>query len=37
VTLGARIGDRNQITEGLRSGDRIVVDGGLFVQFLQNQ
>jgi len=37
VTLGVRVGDRNQITEGFRSGDRIVVDGGLFVQFLQNQ
>ena len=37
VTLGARIGDRNQITEGLRSGDQVVVDGGLFVQFLQEQ
>jgi cobalt-zinc-cadmium efflux system membrane fusion protein len=37
VTLGVRVGDRNQITEGLRSSDRIVVNGGLFVQFLQNQ
>ena len=37
VTLGVRTGDSNQITEGLRPGDRIVVDGGLFVQFLQNQ
>jgi cobalt-zinc-cadmium efflux system membrane fusion protein len=37
VTLGARIGDRNQVTEGMRAGDQIVVDGGLFVQFLQNQ
>jgi cobalt-zinc-cadmium efflux system membrane fusion protein len=37
MTLGARIGDRYQITEGLKAGDQIVVDGGLFVQFLQNQ
>ena len=37
VTLGVRVADRYQITDGLRSGDQIVVDGGLFVQFLQNQ
>lgn len=37
VTLGARVDDRYQIIEGLRAGDQIVVDGGLFVQFLQNQ
>ncbi len=37
VTLGYRTGDRYDITEGLQDGDQIVVDGGLFVQFLQNQ
>ena len=37
VTLGYAHGDRYQITDGLRAGDRIVVDGGLFVQFMQNQ
>ncbi|HEX4120876.1 MAG TPA: efflux RND transporter periplasmic adaptor subunit [Verrucomicrobiae bacterium] len=37
VTLGYRDGDRYDITEGLKTGDRIVADGALFVQFLQNQ
>jgi membrane fusion protein, heavy metal efflux system len=37
VTLGYREGDQYDITSGLKAGDRIVVDGGLFVQFLQNQ
>ncbi len=37
VTLGYRDGDRYDITSGLKAGDRIVVEGGLFVQFLQNQ
>jgi len=37
LTLGARVGDRYAITSGLQAGDAIVVEGGLFVQFLQNQ
>jgi cobalt-zinc-cadmium efflux system membrane fusion protein len=37
VTLGYREGERYDITSGLKAGDRIVVEGGLFVQFLQNQ
>jgi cobalt-zinc-cadmium efflux system membrane fusion protein len=37
VTLGARVGDRYQITNGLRAGEQIVVDGALFIQFMQNQ
>jgi len=37
VTLGARVGDRYQVTNGLRAGDQIVVDGALFIQFMQNQ
>jgi cobalt-zinc-cadmium efflux system membrane fusion protein len=37
VTLGERVGDRYQIHEGLHAGDQVVVDGALFVQFLQNQ
>ncbi|MDE3066046.1 MAG: efflux RND transporter periplasmic adaptor subunit [Verrucomicrobiota bacterium] len=37
VTLGYRAGNRYDITEGLKAGDRIVVEGGIFVQFLQNQ
>jgi cobalt-zinc-cadmium efflux system membrane fusion protein len=37
VTLGYRAGDRYDIPEGLQAGDRIVVEGAIFVQFMQNQ
>lgn len=37
VTVGYRTGDQYDITDGLQAGERIVVDGGLFVQFMQNQ
>ncbi len=37
VTLGYRTGDQYDISDGLHSGEQIVTDGGLFVQFLQNQ
>ncbi|MDQ2861314.1 MAG: efflux RND transporter periplasmic adaptor subunit, partial [Pseudomonadota bacterium] len=37
VTLGYRAGDQYDIPEGVRAGDKIVVDGGIFVQFTQNQ
>jgi len=37
VTQGYRVGDQFEIPSGLHNGDRIVVDGGIFVQFLQNQ
>jgi len=37
VTLGYRNGDEHEITEGLQAGDQIVADGGLFLQFMQNQ
>jgi membrane fusion protein, heavy metal efflux system len=37
VTLGYRSQDRYEITEGLKAGDEIVVDGGIFVQFMQSQ
>jgi cobalt-zinc-cadmium efflux system membrane fusion protein len=37
VSLGYREKDQYDITAGLKAGDRVVVDGGLFVQFLQNQ
>jgi cobalt-zinc-cadmium efflux system membrane fusion protein len=37
VTLGARTEDRYDIPEGLGADDQIVVDGALFVQFMQNQ
>ena len=37
VTLGSRTGDAYDIVEGLSAADKIVVDGALFLQFMQNQ
>ena len=37
VTPAYRTADQYDIGEGLKAGDEIVVDGGLFVQFMQNQ
>jgi membrane fusion protein, heavy metal efflux system len=37
VTLGYRSGDQVEIPEGLKGGERVVIDGGIFVQFIQNQ
>jgi cobalt-zinc-cadmium efflux system membrane fusion protein len=37
VTVGGRVGDSYEIPSGLRAGDRIVVDGAIFVQFMQDQ
>jgi len=37
ITLGTRVGDRYETTAGLTAGDQVVVDGGLFLQFLENQ
>jgi cobalt-zinc-cadmium efflux system membrane fusion protein len=37
ITLGARTGDYYDIPAGVKSGDRVVVDGGLFLQFMQSQ
>jgi membrane fusion protein, heavy metal efflux system len=37
VTLGSRTGDQYDVAEGLKSGDQIVAEGGIFVQFMQNQ
>lgn len=33
VTLGSRIGDQYEVPSGLAAGERIVVDGALFLQF----
>ena len=37
VTLSDRTGDQYDIAAGLTAGDQIVIDGGLFVQFMQSQ
>ena len=36
VTLGARSGDNYPLT-GLKPGQQVVVDGAIFVQFMQQQ
>jgi cobalt-zinc-cadmium efflux system membrane fusion protein len=37
IGLGSRVGDQFEIISGLKDGEQIVVEGGLFVQFLQDQ
>ncbi len=37
VTLGYRNGDQYDIPEGIKAGDRVVIDGSVFVQFMQTQ
>ncbi|HEX5436826.1 MAG TPA: efflux RND transporter periplasmic adaptor subunit [Gemmatimonadaceae bacterium] len=37
VALGPRVDERYEITAGLHAGDRVVSEGGLFLQFAQSQ
>lgn len=37
VRLGTRVGDRFEIVTGLARGDRVITEGGLFLQFAENQ
>jgi cobalt-zinc-cadmium efflux system membrane fusion protein len=37
VTLSDRTGDQYDISEGIKVGDQIVVDGAVFIQFMQSQ
>ena len=37
VTLGTRVGDRYVIPQGLHPGDKVVVDGSIFLQFIETQ
>ncbi len=37
VTLGYRSNEQYDIAAGLKAGDQIVAEGGIFVQFMQNQ
>ena len=37
VTLGVRTGDRSLIASGLKAGDKVVTEGGIFVRFIQTQ
>ena len=37
VTIGSRVDDQYEVTAGLSAGDRVVVDGALFLQFAGSQ
>lgn len=37
VTLGYRAGNDYVISQGIKAGDQVVTEGGIFVQFLQDQ
>jgi cobalt-zinc-cadmium efflux system membrane fusion protein len=37
VTPGTRIGDRVVIPQGLHAGDKVVVDGSIFLNFIETQ
>jgi membrane fusion protein, heavy metal efflux system len=37
VTLGYRAGDRYELGSGVQAGDRVVIEGGIFIQFMQTQ
>jgi len=37
ITIASRVGDRYEVTAGLKAGERIISEGALFVQFAQNQ
>jgi cobalt-zinc-cadmium efflux system membrane fusion protein len=37
VSVGDRVGEQYEIAEGLQAGNQIVVEGGIFVQFMQSQ
>lgn len=37
ITLGGRVGNRLVIPQGLQSGDKVVVDGSIFLNFIETQ
>jgi cobalt-zinc-cadmium efflux system membrane fusion protein len=37
ITIGSRVGDRYEVSAGLKAGERIISEGALFVQFAQTQ
>ena len=37
VTLGNRMGDRYEVRSGLTDGEHVIAEGGLFLEFAQNQ
>lgn len=37
LTLGARVGNRLVISQGLQTGDKVVADGSIFLNFIESQ
>jgi cobalt-zinc-cadmium efflux system membrane fusion protein len=37
ITIGSRVGDQYEVPTGLAAGDRVVSEGGLFLQFAESQ
>jgi cobalt-zinc-cadmium efflux system membrane fusion protein len=37
VTVGYRTGDQYEISAGIQAGERVVIEGGIFIQFMQSQ
>jgi cobalt-zinc-cadmium efflux system membrane fusion protein len=37
LEVGSQVGDRVEVLSGLKAGDQVVVEGGLFMQFAQSQ
>ncbi len=37
IEIGPQIGDRIEVRSGLKTGERVVVEGGLFMQFAESQ
>jgi membrane fusion protein, heavy metal efflux system len=37
VNVGARVGEQYEVLSGLSPGDRVITEGGLFLQFAENQ
>ena len=37
VTLGYRAGEQYELGSGVQAGDRVVIEGGIFIQFMQAQ
>jgi membrane fusion protein, heavy metal efflux system len=37
VTVGYRAGDQYEISAGLQAGEQVVIEGGIFIQFMQSQ
>jgi cobalt-zinc-cadmium efflux system membrane fusion protein len=37
ITLGSRVSDRYEVAKGITEGERVVSQGGLFLQFAESQ